>query len=88
MNQLTNERNYHVFYMMLTDDALKTKLKLSDAAMYNYLNQSGCEVVEGRDDSEEHIDMMAAFRDLEFDNDHQDNIFKALAGILLSLIHI
>ena len=82
VNQLTNERNYHVFYMLLTDDELKKKLKLSDAAMYNYLNQSGCEVVEGRDDHEEYIDMMAAFRDLEFDNEHQDNIFECLAGML------
>ena len=54
----------------------------SDAAMYNYLNQSGCEVVEGRNDNEEFIDMMQAFNDLEFTADHQDNIFKSLTGIL------
>ncbi|GMH55653.1 hypothetical protein TrST_g11594 [Triparma strigata] len=80
--QLKNERNYHVFYMMITDEDTKAKYKLADASMYNYLNQSGCEVVEGRDDNEEFIDMMQAFNDLEFAADHQDNIFRTLTGIL------
>ncbi|GMH78324.1 hypothetical protein TL16_g07756 [Triparma laevis f. inornata] len=80
--QLKNERNYHVFYMMITDEEAKSKYKLADASMYNYLNQSGCEVVDGRDDNEEYIDMMQAFNDLEFSAEHQDNIFRTLAGIL------
>jgi myosin heavy subunit len=50
--QIPNERNYHVFYMMINDDKLKSKLKLGAASQYHYLNQSGCEVVKGRNDAE------------------------------------
>ena len=80
--QLPNERNYHVFYMMMTDTKLKDALMLGDASKYFYLNQSGCETVAGRDDKEEHKEMMQAFNDLDFSKTQQDEIFKTLAGIL------
>ena len=80
--QLPNERNYHVFYMLLTDAKLKGALQLGDASNYFYLNQSGCETVAGRDDSQELKEMMQAFNNLEFAKKQQDEIFKCLAGIL------
>ncbi|GMI30161.1 hypothetical protein TeGR_g7112 [Tetraparma gracilis] len=80
--QIPNERNYHVFYMMINDDKLKSKLKLGAASQYHYLNQSGCEVVKGRNDAEEHADMIRAMNDLEFKDETQSDIFAGLAGIL------
>ena len=80
--QIPNERNYHIFYMMLQDPAIKRKFSLGDAADYHYLNQSGCNSVNGRDEVEEQREMTQAFNSLEFSEETQDNIFEALAGIL------
>ena len=80
--QIPNERNYHVLYMLINDAALKSKLKLGAASQYHYLNQSGCEVVKGRDDAQEQKEMIQAMNILEFTQDQQSDIFKSLAGIL------
>jgi len=80
--QIPNERNYHVFYMLLNNPQLKSKHGLEAASNYHYLNQSGCTDVPSRNEGEEMSEMIAAFNTLEFTQTNQDNIFEALAGIL------
>jgi myosin heavy subunit len=84
VTQNTNERNYHMFYMLLSgaNAALREACGLQTADQYRYLDQSGCYTIEGVDDDAEFQEVLAAMHTLQFSADLQDSILKLLAAIL------
>ena len=53
VRQQKNERNFHIFYQLFSDDKIKNKYKLSKPSDFYYMSQSGCINVPGIDDTRE-----------------------------------
>jgi myosin heavy subunit len=62
VTQADDERNYHIFYQMCSDE----NMGLGMPENYAYLNQSGCTAIEGVDDYEDFQETRKAFHDLHF----------------------
>lgn len=84
VSQMPDERNYHIFYRMLSGMSRNERelLNLTDASDYYYLTQGNCISCEGMDDSEEFAIIKGAMKVLMFSQDDSWNIFKLLAAIL------
>lgn len=83
VQQTPMERNYHIFYMLLTASGdVKRPLQLKSADDYNYLKKSGCTHVNEWDDEEEMKIMEQALKTLDFQKDEVNNIYTILASIL------
>jgi myosin heavy subunit len=82
--QAPNERNYHIFYMLCVaaPAEMRAKLALGPADNYNFVNKSGCIVVDGLNDVHEFKDLMAAFKELEFNDADIEILFTMVAGLL------
>ncbi|KAI1292215.1 Unconventional myosin-XV [Halotydeus destructor] len=79
-----DERNYHVFYELLSglSDQEKEKYGLQLADKYFYLNQGGSCEIEGRNDQDGYRFLMSAMQVLGFTHQEQDIIFRILAAVL------
>jgi myosin-5 len=83
-----NERNYHIFYMMLAPVPAGQPAPLDltllhlhhDAQQYAYLKHE--ELHTDRRDHEDFVALRQAFRDLQFNLDAEQAVYKVLAGIL------
>ncbi|EDQ87051.1 uncharacterized protein MONBRDRAFT_27813 [Monosiga brevicollis MX1] len=86
VSQPTGERNYHVFYEMLTalPVAFKQKLVLSKAQDYYYLNQGEVFKIDNKDDNQDFENLTRAMEVLSFTPKEQEAIFRVLAAILHS----
>ena len=84
VNQSSKERNYHIFYQFLstTNTKYRTKFRLKSPSEYHYLSQSGCEVIDGVNDSDEFLEVIEAMKTLEFPADTIDEIFQVLTIVL------
>ncbi|RXN17263.1 unconventional myosin-VIIa-like protein [Labeo rohita] len=83
-HQAPQERNYHIFYCMLSgmpSDQKKT-LSLTDASQFKYLTEGNCLTCDGRDDTDEFGRIRAALKILTFSEKDCWEIFKLLAAIL------
>uniref|UniRef100_A0A8C2CR17 Myosin VIIBb n=1 Tax=Cyprinus carpio TaxID=7962 RepID=A0A8C2CR17_CYPCA len=83
-HQAPQERNYHIFYCMLSgmpSDHKKT-LSLGDASQFKYLSEGNCLTCDGRDDTEEFRRIRSALKILTFSDRDCWEIFKLLAAIL------
>jgi myosin-15 len=82
--QAGGERNYHVFYEMLVGLAPNDKLKygLLKAENYFYLNQGGACCLEGKDDVNDFLRLVASTEVLGFSHEEKDAIFRILATVL------
>ncbi|CAD1781872.1 similar to Saccharomyces cerevisiae YAL029C MYO4 One of two type V myosin motors (along with MYO2) involved in actin- based transport of cargos [Maudiozyma barnettii] len=82
--QPTDERNYHIFYQMLSGLSQDTKesLSLTSPDDYFYLNQGGATEIVGVDDSQEFKITTDALSLVGFDETAQEHIFKILAALL------
>ncbi|XP_016380628.1 unconventional myosin-VIIa-like [Sinocyclocheilus rhinocerous] len=83
-HQAPQERNYHIFYCMLSgmqSDHKKT-LSLGDASQFKYLTEGNCLTCDGRDDADEFGRIRAALKILTFSDRDCWEIFKLLAAIL------
>ncbi|PIK54644.1 putative myosin XV [Apostichopus japonicus] len=85
VNQARGERNYHVFYEMLTgmSQAERAKYGLGAAAGYNYLNQGGGNLKNAlRDDAEEFQRLDRSLDVINFKPAEKKTIFSILAAVL------
>ncbi|XP_054286933.1 unconventional myosin-IXa-like isoform X1 [Macrosteles quadrilineatus] len=84
-SQGRNERNYHVFYYLLKgaseDD--RTTLHLRKAEQYNYLNRSGCFVLENVDENHEFSRLKQSMEMVGFTPEKQRRLFAVLSAVLL-----
>lgn len=82
--QPTDERNYHIFYQMLSGLPQDTKdnLHLTVPQDYFYLNQGGDTEINGIDDNQEFKITTDALGLVGFDETSQEHIFKILAALL------
>ncbi|KAK6204511.1 P-loop containing nucleoside triphosphate hydrolase protein [Scheffersomyces amazonensis] len=82
--QPKTERNYHIFYQILSgmneDD--KLTLGLSNAEDYKYTNQGGQPIIEGMNDEEEFQITKDALNLIGINDNKQFEIYKILAALL------
>ncbi|XP_040911103.1 unconventional myosin-VIIa-like [Toxotes jaculatrix] len=83
-HQALEERNYHMFYCMLSGITAEEKktLRLGDAKEYRFLTKGGCIVCEGRDDAKDYSRIRSALKILTFSESQCQDILKLLAAIL------
>ncbi|KAI9142865.1 hypothetical protein BKA69DRAFT_219046 [Paraphysoderma sedebokerense] len=84
VSQAEGERNYHVFYQLLAGCSQEEKadvFALTEAADYNYLNQSGCLQIASIDDVADFKCLCDALRVLQF-GDYIVDIFRVVASVL------
>ncbi|KAM9391088.1 uncharacterized protein ACWYII_034144, partial [Salvelinus alpinus] len=79
-----SERNYHIFYEMLSglEPQQKRSLYLQEAETYFYLNQGGDCVIEGKDDGSDFRRVQSAMDILCFSPDEQNAIYRLLSSVL------
>ena len=85
VRQAANERNYHVFYEMLSGTTAEEKQKyklLPNAKDYFYLNQSGCFEMTGNDDRKNFQDMKLALNIMKMSPGDMDSIMRILSAVL------
>lgn len=84
VGQNKGERNYHIFYSLVTGLSAdeKRKLELSNPSDYVYLNSGNMLTAEGRNDGLEFADLRSAFKVLNFADADVWSIFSLLAAIL------
>lgn len=82
--QNKGERNYHIFYSLVTglSPDEKKRLDLGRPEDYNYLNSGNMLKCEGRNDSLEFNDIRSAFKVLNFPDNEVWGTFSLLAAIL------
>ncbi|KAL6939745.1 Myosin type-2 heavy chain 1 [Hanseniaspora osmophila] len=82
--QPKSERNYHIFYQLLSglNDEDKEKLFLKGIDDYKYTNQGGEPVIAGIDDKEEFYTTVKSLQLVGVNSNTQFEIFKILAGLL------
>ncbi|XP_069473058.1 unconventional myosin-X-like [Ambystoma mexicanum] len=78
------ERNYHIFYALLTgvQGEEREALCLSEPEAYHYLTQSGCVTDENLNDLDLYNKVMTALKVMEFNAEEIRDTFKLLSGIL------
>lgn len=85
VRQNINERNYHIFYQLLSggDSSMLNKLHLTNQPNdYYYLNQSNCIEIDDTDDSVEYDNLIQSMNVLNIKQDEQIQIFTLIAAIL------
>ena len=87
IEQAKNERNFHIFYYLLSQEASKhcEALHLQGFTIENlaYLNKSECFKVSSIDDNKGFQEVMQSFVDLGFKPPEITEILMVLAGIML-----
>jgi len=78
VGQSQGERNYHIFYQLLSDQSNK----MGKASEYAYLNQSGCIAIDGVDDAAEYRLVREALSNLGISKSVQGMINSTVKGIL------
>ena len=79
-----SERNYHIFYQMLTGltAAEKSTYGLAGVQDYHYLSQSGCLTIEGVNDAVAWSVTLSAMQQLSFSEADISGVIAILAAIL------
>ncbi|XP_039878393.1 unconventional myosin-VIIb-like isoform X1 [Simochromis diagramma] len=83
-HQALEERNYHIFYCLLTGISAeeKKRLSLGNAKEYKFLTKGNCIACGGRDDAKDYSRINSALKTLNFSRKDCHEIFKLLAAIL------
>ena len=88
MRHAPGERNYHIFYQLLssvaTDQALASECELTSPELFDYLNPKGQGVtsVDGISDEQDFADLKNSMNVLRFDPTLISDIFNIVAGTL------
>ena len=84
--QTKGERNYHIFYQLLSnieaDPKLADSLGLTDPELFDYTNQSGVIHIEGVSDEKDFEEFVNAMNILQFSTEERNTILKIVAGVL------
>lgn len=84
--QSLNERNYHIFYHLLSganEQQLKEMGLVNKPEIYNYLKKSECFVVPKIPDKELYEEILVSMVSLEFSPDQKDAVWTIVAAVLL-----
>jgi len=78
------ERNFHIFYQLISgaDENIKSELGLASAEYFYYLNQSGCYEVDGTDDKAEFQETVQAMGVIGLSPDDQQMVLQITSSIL------
>ncbi|CAG8001151.1 unnamed protein product [Penicillium olsonii] len=84
VGQITNERNFHIFYQLTKGAPQKYRdsFGLQQPQSYLYTSRSKCFDVPGIDDVAEFKDTLDAMGVIGMSDAEQDNVFRMLAAIL------
>ncbi|KAF7712861.1 Myosin [Penicillium ucsense] len=84
VGQITNERNFHIFYQFTKGAPQKYRdnFGVQQPQTYLYTSRSKCYDVQGIDDVAEFKDTLDAMRMIGMTEPEQDNVFRMLAAIL------
>ncbi|KAJ5818819.1 Myosin-1 [Penicillium riverlandense] len=84
VGQITNERNFHIFYQLTKGAPQKYRdsFGVQQPQSYLYTSRSKCFDVPGVDDVAEFKDTLDAMRIIGMSEAEQDNVFRMLAAIL------
>lgn len=84
VSQLKGERNYHIFYQLLTGapKEMKSMFHLEDPKYYNYTNQGDRYILDDMDDDVEFKNLIESFKIMKVDEDEQKFVYSVVAGIL------
>lgn len=82
VDQQKGERNFHIFYQLLSSSDLCRTYNLSSAADYRYLTAGQCLEVEGMDDKANFLEVLNSFESLGFTKEDRESILSLLAAIL------
>ncbi|XP_059490432.1 unconventional myosin-IXa-like isoform X2 [Neocloeon triangulifer] len=84
-SQGRNERNYHVFYYLLSgsSDSEKKSLHLKNVEDYNYLNRSKVRELENVDERYEFSRLKQSLEMVGFSAEKQRRLFAVLSAVLL-----
>lgn len=84
--QSVGERNYHVFYQLLSagqmNQELRKKFHLMPANFYNYLNKTQCYTIDCVNDCSMFDSLRMAMSVLNMEQDSCDGLFSVLSAIL------
>lgn len=84
--QSVGERNYHVFYQLLSagqmNQELRKKFHLMPANFYNYLNKTQCYTIDGVNDCAMFDSLRMAMSVLNMEQESCDGLFSVLSAIL------
>ncbi|XP_068688023.1 unconventional myosin-Ie-like isoform X1 [Montipora foliosa] len=84
VSQNPSERNFHIFYQLITGSTNEEKglLGLTEPSYYYYLNQSGTYSVDGTDDVKEYEETRKAMDVIGILEDDQASVLQIVAGVL------
>lgn len=84
VRQNADERNFHIFYQVCAGATAdqQTHLGISSPSYYHYLNQSGCDRVEGTDDKADFAETMHAMSVMSISDADQWEALKIVAAVL------
>ena len=72
----------NLYFFLQRDKELADKFSLKPASFYNYLNQSGCNTLEGVDDADKFDALRLAFEVVQIPPDLIEGILSVLVAIL------
>ncbi|XP_062848367.1 myosin IEb [Trichomycterus rosablanca] len=84
VSQNSGERNFHIYYQLLSGASKEQKenLGITTPDYYFYMNQSGTYTVDDINDKKEFFDTMDAMSVIGLSLDEQDAVLQIVAGIL------
>jgi myosin-7 len=86
VTQTKGERNYHIFYQLLsaadTDPILTERLHLQNPELFNFTGQSGVISIDGVSDEKDFEDMKRSMDILRFSEIEKNEVFDIVAGVL------
>ena len=84
--QTEGERNYHIFYQLLsasdTDPQITERLKLQAPELFNFTSQSGVTHVDGISDDKDFEEVKNSMSILDFPQETQDKVMQIVASVL------
>ncbi|EDV29859.1 uncharacterized protein TRIADDRAFT_49825 [Trichoplax adhaerens] len=85
VHQLSGERNFHIFYQILSgtsDEKLKSLRLQRNPQNYYYTKQGDADVIKGKSDSSDYSELMKAFQILKFSDKDVESVISVVAAII------